>query len=174
MTTYAPRASALARPLTVPRWATVAAHITACLTIPSGLWRIALVVGLPLTKYDTSLVPVRERLYIVSLSLVAEILAVLTLGLVQPWGEVMPRWVPLLGGRRIPPLAAVIPASLGSVALVALSIFATYNLTIREPLGTPIQQGLLIACYVPLLAWGPMLAAVTVAYYRRRRAEVRL
>lgn len=27
---------------------------------------------------------------------------------------------------------------------------------------------LMIACYTPLLLWAPLLAAVTVAYYRRR------
>jgi hypothetical protein len=27
---------------------------------------------------------------------------------------------------------------------------------------------LLIACYLPLLAWAPLLAAVTAAYWRRR------
>ncbi|MEV0989558.1 hypothetical protein [Streptomyces sp. NPDC049949] len=26
------------------------------------------------------------------------------------------------------------------------------------------------ACYMPLVAWGPLLAFVTVAYHRRRRA----
>ncbi len=28
--------------------------------------------------------------------------AILTLGLVQRWGEVFPRWIPLLGGKRVP------------------------------------------------------------------------
>jgi hypothetical protein len=27
---------------------------------------------------------------------------------------------------------------------------------------------LVIACYVPLLLWGPLLLAITWAYYRRR------
>ncbi len=26
-------------------------------------------------------------------------------------------------------------------------------------------------CYLPLLAWGPLLTVVTAAYYRRRRRE---
>ncbi|WP_091105583.1 hypothetical protein [Micromonospora citrea] len=28
-------------------------------------------------------------------------------------------------------------------------------------------------CYAPLLLWGPLLAVVTFAYYRRRRHETR-
>ncbi|MFI0710782.1 hypothetical protein ACH4SK_09030 [Streptomyces inhibens] len=31
---------------------------------------------------------------------------------------------------------------------------------------------LMTACYLPLLAWGPLLAVVTVAYYRRRRGAM--
>jgi hypothetical protein len=32
--------------------------------------------------------------------------------------QVLPRWIPLLGGRPIPPLAAVIPAALGAAFLM--------------------------------------------------------
>ena len=39
------------------------------------------------------------------------------LGLVQRWGEVFPRWMVGLAGRRVPMGLAVIPASLASVLL---------------------------------------------------------
>jgi hypothetical protein len=43
------------------------------------------------------------------------------------------------------------------------------------PDGFPIHFGswegvLGVVAYAPLVAWGPLLAAVTVAYYRRRRS----
>ncbi|GLV87748.1 hypothetical protein Slala03_74370 [Streptomyces lavendulae subsp. lavendulae] len=41
-------------------------------------------------------------------------------GLVSRWGEAVPHWVPFLGGRRVAPLAAVIPAALRGPALVAM------------------------------------------------------
>ncbi len=44
--------------------------------------------------------------------------AVLTLGLVQRWGEVFPRWMIGLAGCRVPIALAVVPASLVSVLLV--------------------------------------------------------
>src|SRR5512142_2961244 len=44
--------------------------------------------------------------------------AVLMLGLVQRWGEVFPRWMVGLAGRRVPLGLAVVPASLVSVLLV--------------------------------------------------------
>ncbi|MGW3658117.1 hypothetical protein ACWD6R_21590 [Streptomyces sp. NPDC005151] len=32
------------------------------------------------------------------------------------------------------------------------------------------QEALLIACYVPLLAWAPLLTVSAIAYYQRRTA----
>src|SRR5512136_3287791 len=44
--------------------------------------------------------------------------AVLTLGLTMRWGEVFPRWMIGLAGRRVPIGLAVIPASIVSVLLI--------------------------------------------------------
>lgn len=97
-------------------------------------------------------------------------LASLTLDLVQQWGETVPRWIPLLGGRPVPPLAAVIPAVTGAIALTVLwagtmaniePIWAYYALEGRE-------RVLMMVCYAPLLLWDPLLTAVTISYYRRR------
>jgi hypothetical protein len=108
------------------------------------------------------------------LSVVSECLALLTLGLVRPWGEVVPRWIPLLGGRRVRPAAAVVPALLGAAGLLGLcawSLYAQYA-GLGEGLdGSPFQDVLLVVCYAPLLAWPPLLAAVTIAYHRRRRGQ---
>jgi hypothetical protein len=163
-------ASVGGRRLNVPRWARAAAYVVPLLTVPSGLWRLALALDVPGMPDPGQ--PAGQRLYMVFLSLLAEGLALLTLGLVQPWGEVLPRWIPLLGRRRIPPLAAVIPAALGAAGVTTIVAYAAYNAFVRgmiENLGTPGQQRVVAACYAPLVAWGPLLGAVTVAYYRRRR-----
>jgi hypothetical protein len=39
--------------------------------------------------------------------------AILTLGLIQRWGEVFPRWIPFVGGKRVPISLAVVPAGSG-------------------------------------------------------------
>jgi hypothetical protein len=106
----------------VRRWARVAAYVVPLLTVPSGLWRLALALDVPGMPDPGQ--PAGQRLYVVFLSLLAEGLALLTLGLVQPWGEVLPRWIRLLGGRRIPPLAAVIPAALGAAAVTTIVAYA--------------------------------------------------
>ena len=69
--------------------------------------------------------------------------------------QVLPRWIPLLGGRRIPPLAAVIPAALGAAGVTMIVAYAAYNALVRgmiENLGTPGQQRVVVACYAPLVA----------------------
>ena len=69
--------------------------------------------------------------------------------------QVLPRWIPLLGGRRIPPLAAVIPAGLGAAGVTMIVAYAAYNALVRgriENLGTPGQQRVVVACYAPLVA----------------------
>ncbi|MEU6484918.1 hypothetical protein [Streptomyces sp. NPDC046887] len=155
------------RPSDVPRWATTAARLAAGVTLPSGLWRVALVAGVPkvVPRIDAG---AGERTYILGLSLATEGLALATLGLVRPWGEVVPRWVPGLGGRRIPVMVPVVVAGTGSAAVTALCGYAVYQWAVRPPLGTPLQNTVVTVCYAPLLAWGPLLGAVTASYYRRR------
>ncbi|MFG3494292.1 hypothetical protein [Streptomyces sp. NPDC047928] len=150
----------------VPRWAVLAAHTVPLAALPSGLWRIALAFGAPVGGEPV------DAGYAVALSVIAECLALLTLGLVRDWGQVVPRWVPLLGGRPVRPLAAVVPALLGAVGLTALcgwSFLAVYAGLGDLSVGTPLQDLLFHVCYAPLLAWPPLLAAVTLAYWRRRR-----
>ncbi|MFF5975136.1 hypothetical protein ACFY7C_26880 [Streptomyces sp. NPDC012769] len=156
----------------VPRWAAVAAHAVPLVVLPSGLWRLALVAGLPVTQDagDGSL-GLGESAYVVSLSVVSELLAFLTLGLVRSWGEVFPRRLPFLGGRRVNPAAATGAALAGVAALCAIAGWGFY--AAHAGLGpgipaSPAQDALLLVCYAPLLAWPPLLAAVAVAYHRRR------
>lgn len=157
-----------------PRWAVRAAHLAALTTIPTGLWRLGLAAGFGLgwekSWLDDAAATWGDRAYLIGLSLFAETLALLTLGLVRPWGEVLPRWVPWLGGRVIQPYAAIVPASLGALALIAIWTPAPWML-LRE--ADPVEPDggwklLMAAAYLPLMAWGPLLAAVTWAYYRRR------
>jgi hypothetical protein len=155
-----------------PRWTVRMAHIIPLCVLPSGLWRIALVAGL--AGYHGRL-KTWEGPYILSLTVISEALALLTFGLVRPWGEVVPGWIPFLGGRRIPVMAAAVPAGLGALAVTAVWTFATVNSPnlANGPVGlSGLSLWAVYVCYAPLLAWGPLLAVVTVAYYRRRTRRV--
>ncbi|WP_327412123.1 hypothetical protein [Streptomyces sp. NBC_01233] len=163
----------------VPRWARISAHAVPLVVLPSGLWRVALVLGLVDRNSGHHWLS-WERPYVLSLTVFSECLALLTLGLVRPWGEVVPRWVPVLGGRRIPTAAAVIPAMAGATVVTGLCAYAGLNYVFHfvQPLNdtgetfptSGPEMWALMICYVPLVAWGPLLAAVTIAYHRRRRS----
>jgi hypothetical protein len=159
--------------------------------LPASLWRIAVCTlhlpiargGLAGTGGSSGAASVPLWLYVIMLSVLSELLALAAVGLVSPWGEVFPRWVPWLRGRRVPVSFAVIPAALGSAVLTLLWAWCAVNqlqgrgingrpLPGDAPLGFSDWQGILaVAAYAPVLLWGPLLAAVTVSYWRRRSAR---
>ncbi|MEU7754144.1 hypothetical protein AB0B57_32465 [Micromonospora sp. NPDC049101] len=159
----------------VPRWARNAAYLIPFTVLPSGLWR------LPVAFRDG--IGFDGRVYVVCLSIVAELIAFTAVGLVAAWGERFPRWIPWLAGRRVPTPAALIPATLGATFLTVLwtTAFARIpaGVTMRGtplPADFPTQGGaweaaIFYACYLPLLLWGPLLAAVAYAYHRRRQGS---
>lgn len=173
----------------VPGWARTAALSVPLVVLPASLWRIgAVTLHLPILK-DTSATSgsnlpwwLPTELYVVLLSVLSELLAFTAIGLVSTWGEVFPRWVPFLHGRRVPTLAAVIPGAIGATILTALwtdaAVMSALGRTITGrtapsdgPLDLHTWQGVLAnLLYLPLVAWGPLLGALTVAYYRRRTA----
>ncbi|MGW4294470.1 hypothetical protein ACWEH1_15650 [Micromonospora chersina] len=155
-----------------PAWAVRVAHLIPLVVLPSGLWRIALVAGLPIGASAYG-VPVRpglgESVYIVSLSLVSEGLALLSFGLVRPWGEVFAGWLPLVGGRPVPPRFAVTAATTGAVALTLIWGYAAWGVVVNgnDLAFTPPGFALLLACYAPLMLWGPLLLLLALTYHRR-------
>lgn len=165
-----------------PRWAVIAAYAVPFTVLPSGIWRISAIFT-DGQAHDRGDVPgwLSMHLYVVLLSIVSELLAFTAVGLVARWGERVPRWIPVLRGRRIPTLAAVIPAALGALVLTAIWTAALVcelaGVTLQgdpTPADFPSQAGgwkaaYFYVAYAPLLLWGPLLAAVTLAYYRRRR-----
>ena len=163
-----------------PLWTRRAAALIVLATIPSGLWRTSMALGLPVGADDGYRrahygFPGWGTAYVVGLTLLLVGLASLGLGLVRPWGLVVPRWIPVLGGRPVRPLAAVLPAALGSLALTLLWVVAFANLgIIFDEYGLEgAERWVVGACYAPLLLWGPLLAAITLSYARRTRAAGR-
>ena len=167
------------------RWARTAATVVQFTVLPAGIWRIGMETLATITGHageGRGQVPVwlPMLVYVILLSIVSEVLAFTAYGMVASWGVVFPRWIPGLRGRRVPPLAAVIPAALGACILTVLWTGATVGVALgRDIQGRPMhadnplnpdswQGWLAIVCYAPLLLWGPLLGALTVAYWRRR------
>lgn len=98
--------------------------------------------------------------------------AALTLGLVQKWGEVYPRWIPRLRGRPVRPRTAILPASLVAIVMTTAGLTSLRRLIFEGINIEPETWGL----YVPQLffpVWGVALGAATLAYHLRRRSECR-
>ena len=156
----------------VPRWARVLAHLVPLTTLPSGLWRIAIACGFSLGMLDHG-EPIDvhgwESAYLICLSLTIEGCALLAFGLVRPWGERAPRWFPVIAGRRVPPRLVVAAAATGTVLVtfIALMFFVPAD-SISDLEATDAGRAVAVACYLPLLLWGPLLGALTIAYHRRR------
>ena len=159
----------------VPRWAYRLAHVIPLLTLPSGLWRLGLVAGSSMGMLDDSGRPAHlqgfgEATYVVFLTVFSEAVALIAFGLVKPWGEVAPRWIPVIGGRRVAPYAAIVPAVLGALSLIAIWTFGFRDVFTDHfiPFSSTAWKALMITCYAPLQLWGPALLVLTCAYYRRR------
>lgn len=156
----------------VPLWIRRAAAGTLWASLPSALWRLAVVLGIPLgladSEYESMLIPGWGYLVLPLLCALQEALAFLTLGLIRPWGEVWPRWIPLLRGRRIPVPAVVIPAALGAVACTIYGVAFVWTTLHANMEITQWGEWVMNVCYMPMVVWGPLLAIVTAHYYRRR------
>ncbi|WP_235980818.1 hypothetical protein [Streptomyces albidus (ex Kaewkla and Franco 2022)] len=156
-----------------PRWAVRAAHAAALVTLPSGLWRFALAFGFHAGYTEQGYADLRMNAagtaYVIALSVVSELLALLTLGLVRPWSEEVPGWVPFLGGRTVRPTAALVPAYAGAAALTAVWTPMLLWWHVPHDDMTATGGALVGVLYLPAVAWGPLLAAVAVSYHRRHR-----
>ncbi|SPL98098.1 unnamed protein product [[Actinomadura] parvosata subsp. kistnae] len=152
------------------RWAVVVAAI-----IPAGYdaSRFAWAAGIPLGITDEFWHWLDEsglRWAGLFLSLMGLGGAILTLGLVQRWGEVYPRWIWFRAGRRVPPMLAVIPASIVSVIVFSGGL-TFWRLRFANDLEWDMW-----ATWAPSLTWplwGAALAAATLAYHLRRRGTCR-
>jgi hypothetical protein len=167
-------------PDSAARWGRWATYIAVIIPVMYAATRWAWALGIPLGISEEFL---REGQEVglwwagAALATLAVGGAVLTLGLVQPWGGVFPRWIPFLGGRRVPIPLAVVPASLVAV-LVTTAGLMFVRLTLTGRLGAILGGGILGAENWAALApellwplWGAALGAATLAYYYRRRGR---
>lgn len=158
-------APAWTRPAAAARWGRVAVVVAVVCALPYGLLRLTWLTPWPVGIAASELSASPEtRLHGLLLGLAALAGAVLTTGLVARWGEVWPRWMPVVRGRRVPVAAAVVPgalvAALFTVAAVPFALMA---------IGDG-KLGMLLV--FPFPVWGPALGAAVLAYALRRRGEL--
>lgn len=154
------------RPERAARWGRVATIVATLCALPYTLlratWLTPWPLGLP-AGTDLSSMP-ETRLQGLLLGGAALAGAVLTTGLVARWGEVWPRWMPGLRGRPVPLAAAVVPATLVTLALASAAVSM-----VMMAVGVD-ELWMLLA--FPLPVWAPALGAATLGYVLRRRGEL--
>ncbi|HET9782827.1 MAG TPA: hypothetical protein VFR33_13730 [Candidatus Dormibacteraeota bacterium] len=161
-----------AQPTKPQWWAWCAAY----LTVAGCLLRLGAQAAV---GFGTSLAPVGGSLVIFEAGF---LLAgtVLPLALVHSWGRVVPRWSPLLAGRRIPRWLVLAPASAIAVAMTmyfGVTVVALAAATLSGS-SAGFTGSLPLAFFwasVPAyLAWGIGLGIAGVAYYRMTRPRCRV
>ncbi len=167
------------RPNQAARWGRIAVYLAMVAPVFYAFTRYAWALGFPLGMSEEFLRRGQERgiwiagLFLANFGLVG---AILMLGLVQRWGEVFPRWMIGLAGRRVPIAMAVVPASLVSVLLVVggFSIWSGLNQMVARAAsvaGGGVFGQVFFGVGPTLLfpVWGAALAVATLGYYYRRR-----
>ena len=165
------------------RWGRIAVYVAMLAPVFYAMTRYAWALGFPLGISEEYLRRGQQSgmwisgLFLATFGLVG---AVLMLGLVQRWGEVFPRWMIGLVGRRVPIALAVVPASLVSVLLFAggMAIWSGIDqMAARLAAGGAEGTGLIgnmVSLIGPVLLfplWGVALAVATLGYYYRRRGR---
>ena len=156
------------------RWGRRATGLAVVLPLGYAVTRYAWALGIPLGVSPELLDELGKGVYAgAGLATLGVLGAVLTLGLVQQWGEVFPRWMIGVRGRPVPVGLAVVPAAIVSVVVTSAGLmFVRLGITGRFaenlPGGTSDVAAWLPEMFWPL--WGAALAAATYAYWLRRRA----
>lgn len=161
-------------PVAARRWGRRAVVVAVTVPVVYALTRWAWALGIPLGVSEDFLRQGADTgmwLAGAALATLAVVGALLTTGLILPWGEAFPRWLPAVGGRAVPVALAVVPA-----VLVAAMVTAAGNMFIRMILTGADFGGLAeIGALAPEVlwpAWGAALAVAALAYaVRRSEAE---
>jgi hypothetical protein len=168
-----------ASPAQAARWGRVAAYASMVVPVIYAVTRYAWALGIPVGMTDEYWRQGQQAgLWTSGLSLATFGLggAVLTLGLVQRWGEAFPHWIPGLAGHRVPIGLAVIPASIVSVLLIVggITIWAGYARVAEGAVATGQDAMLVVGPTLLFPLWGAALAVATLGYYFRRRGPCRV
>lgn len=151
----------------------VATYIAAAIPVGYAATRIAWALGIPLGISKSFLKEIDQITNIgLGLGLFAIVGAVLTLGLVQRWGAIFPRWMLGLRGKPVPVGLAVNSALIVSLLVSSAGIFIVRGALSGDLALAPSGAASQIAAWLPELfwpLWGAALATAALAYRERRR-----
>ena len=152
-------------PKQAARWGHIAVYVAMAVPVIYAFTRYAWFLGIPLGMTEEYHRLGQERGEWVSGLFLANF------GLVQRWGEVFPRWMVGLAGRRVPIALAVVPASIMSVLFMVAGIAMWSGIDQAAAGAAATEQDMVIVVGPVLLfpIWAIALAVATLGYYFRRR-----
>ncbi|SHN74240.1 hypothetical protein [Cryptosporangium aurantiacum] len=172
LTPVAPGGTPTLRP--VPRWARITAYTAAVLpwigwAVPHALWLLGVPFGISSAMVDDIDAELSSTAGI-AITAIPPLAGLLVLGLAQRWGQIVPEWVPHLGGRAVPRLLALVPAGTVAAALVAYGLLSTAALIAALADGSSSGADVLsgwaaTGTLVVFVAWGGTLGATAVGYH---------
>jgi hypothetical protein len=157
-------------PVSAARWGRWATYTAFVIPLFYAVVRWAWALNIPLFFSEEELRWLHESGLVwggAALATFAAVGGVLTLGLVHRWGEIWPRWMIGLAGRRVPPVLPVTLASVVTAVLLSAGMQAVRMTDWTDPtawLSSPMA-------YWPI--WAVALGVATLAYYLRRRGRCR-
>lgn len=164
-----------------PVWSQVAAWVVRHRTpitvvaalgpVPYALARLTWLTPWPQFSPVAAALTPETRLWGLLLGGAALLGSVLTVGLIRPWGERFPRWMPGLAGREVPVAVAAVPGGVVATVLCvsAIPMIALSFASSADGLGlTDWWSRLLMVLVLPLWLWGPMLALAVWGYVEHR------
>lgn len=155
--------------LRIGRYATA---VAVAVPVVYAVTRFGWLLGVPVGISDQFLADIAEITPIgAGLSTLGLLGAVLTLGLVRPWGENWPRWVPFLRGLPIPARLPACTALAVSLPITSAGLMYVRKKLTGEQVGPAGAAGELGAWLPEMLwpLWGAALAVAALAYLARRR-----
>ncbi|MCM3454511.1 hypothetical protein M3685_11205 [Heyndrickxia oleronia] len=170
------------KPSVLIRWGNWITIIAAIAPVPYAVTRIAWALGVPLGVDPQFL---EESVKVNPNAILTEWVfgglcvggGFLTIGLIQKWGEVFPRWVPFIGRKRVPVMMAVIPAFIVAIALTTAGFiftlgFFAIKLQVVPAEGIVLSEmGGTIGPMLSWMPWGLALGLAAISYYYRRRGK---
>lgn len=150
------------------RWGRWITYVAIIAPLFYDITRLAWLLGIPLGVSGELIQSMKETGAIwagAGLAFVSIGGAILTHGLISPWGEVFPKWIPFAAGKRVPPAMAIVPAGLVAVLITVTGMQVVRDFKISDT--TPDWGAITPLLLFPV--WGIALGGAAVCYYYRRR-----
>jgi hypothetical protein len=154
-------------------WGKWCTYLAVVMALPYGIVRWAWALGIPLGTNNSSMAGSKEIIITEAiLGGLCIVGGILTLGLIQKWGVIFPRWCLFLAGKQIPIWFVMVPATMMSAIITITALKLSPQIISMMINGSITSENW--GHFVPFLSWLPWgisLGIAILAYYLQRRGR---